>query len=60
MICRTRAEAFQAGLDANCEHDADPLLCPACRLTAAEVSQMATLHRPHVQPVPALAAPRAA
>jgi hypothetical protein len=60
MICRTRDEAFQAGLDADCEHDTDPLLCPACRLTAAEVSHMAALHRPHLQPGPALAAPRAA
>jgi hypothetical protein len=51
-MIRTRAEAFEAGLAADCEHETDPLLCPACRLTDAEISQMATLHRPYATSAP--------
>ncbi|MFJ6438498.1 hypothetical protein [Streptomyces sp. NPDC091416] len=45
MICRSPAEAFQAGLDEHCVHDQTPSLCPACQLTHAEISVLAVLHR---------------
>lgn len=45
MICRSTAEAFEAGMAAACDHGDDPVLCPACRLTTDEISDLAVLHR---------------
>ena len=50
MICRTPADAFQAGLDALCDHDLSPVDCPKCRLTDEEIGRLAVLHRPYLQP----------
>lgn len=45
MICRNAAEAFQAGWDEQCVHNVDPVLCPACQMTADEITSLAVLHR---------------
>lgn len=45
MICRSPAEAFQAGLDELCVHRQTPSRCPDCQLTDAEISVLAVLHR---------------
>lgn len=45
MICRSPAEAFQAGLDEQCVHRQTPSLCPDCQLTDTEISVLAVLHR---------------
>jgi hypothetical protein len=51
-MCRTPDEAFASGWNAPCEHDTeDPTVCPACRLTGAEIARLAVLHRPYVRPV---------
>ncbi|MFJ4551018.1 hypothetical protein ACIP4X_17625 [Streptomyces sp. NPDC088817] len=45
-ICRTAADAFQAGWDAPCEHKVpDPGDCPDCALTDTEIAQLAVLLR---------------
>lgn len=58
-MCRTAAEAFAAGWQEPCEHQADPARCPQCRLTAAEMARLAVLHRPHLA-APETAVPAAA
>lgn len=49
-LIRTPADAFAAGLVANCEHGLGYARCPACRLTEDEIARMAIIHRPYVQP----------
>lgn len=50
-VCMTPEEAFQAGWDEPCTHGvADPTKCPSCRLTEAEIGQLAVLHRPYLRP----------
>jgi hypothetical protein len=51
-MCRTRDEAFEAGFTAPCEHGVPlPRDCPRCRLTDAEISRLAVLHRPYLRAV---------
>lgn len=45
MICRNAAEAFEAGMAADCDHGQDPVHCPSCRLTTEEIGSLAILHR---------------
>ncbi|MFE0036784.1 hypothetical protein [Streptomyces sp. NPDC059015] len=49
-MIRTVADAFAAGLAADCEHEVSPSRCPACRLTPDEITSLAVLHRPHLRP----------
>lgn len=50
MICRTPEEAFQAGLDAPCEHGIpNPNECSRCELTDAEIAYLVTLLRPYLR-----------
>jgi hypothetical protein len=51
-ICRTVEDAFQAGLNAPCEHNIpNPVDCPDCRLTPAEIEHLVVMHRPFLKPV---------
>lgn len=53
-ICRTAADAFQAGWDAPCEHHIpDPGDCPECALTDAEIAQLVVLLAGLATPSPA-------
>ncbi|MFF8406983.1 hypothetical protein ACF06P_35820 [Streptomyces sp. NPDC015684] len=45
-ICRSAAEAFRAGWDEKCDHDAHPDECPECGLTATEIAQLVILLSP--------------
>lgn len=50
MICRTVEDAFQAGLNAPCEHGIpNPVDCPDCRLTPAEIERLVVMHRPYLK-----------
>ncbi|MFE0270851.1 hypothetical protein ACFWZY_01725 [Streptomyces sp. NPDC058992] len=49
-MIRTVDDAFAAGLAADCEHGVAPARCPACQLTPDEITSLAVLHRPHLQP----------
>lgn len=42
-ICRTAEEAFQAGWDETCDHNADPGDCRICGLTDSEISRLVVL-----------------
>ncbi|MFJ8153874.1 hypothetical protein [Streptomyces sp. NPDC094468] len=42
-ICRTPADAFQAGWDQPCDHGAAPEQCHQCCLTDAEIGQLVAL-----------------
>ncbi|MFE5369201.1 hypothetical protein [Streptomyces mirabilis] len=51
MICRTPEEAWQAGLELPCEHGVRPLPeCPDCRLTEAEIADLAVLLGSYLRP----------
>jgi hypothetical protein len=51
VICRTPEEAFQAGLEQPCEHGVHPMpRCPKCRLTEAEIADIAVLLGSHLTP----------
>lgn len=52
-ICRTAEEAFQAGWDETCEHNADPGKCRVCGLTDTEVTRLVVLLGHLAIPVPA-------
>ncbi|MFJ6730070.1 hypothetical protein ACIQPQ_34740 [Streptomyces sp. NPDC091281] len=41
--CRTTADAFQAGWNETCEHDANPAECPSCGLTDSEIARLVAL-----------------
>ncbi|MFD3654375.1 hypothetical protein [Streptomyces sp. NPDC058620] len=45
MICRSAAEAFEAGMSELCDHELNPVRCPTCQLTAEEIGSLAVLHR---------------
>ncbi|MFC8290043.1 hypothetical protein ACFUJ0_06225 [Streptomyces sp. NPDC057242] len=47
MICRTPAQAFEAGLIEPCDHGVTPSACPTCQLTDLEISRLVVLHREH-------------
>lgn len=50
-ICRTPEEAFEAGLTEPCEHGAHVAVdCERCRLTAAEIGQLAVLLQSCLRP----------
>ena len=44
-ICRTPAEAFQAGLEALCEHKVKRSDCEKCQLTEEEIRRLVVLLR---------------
>lgn len=45
-ICRTPDEAFQAGLEAKCEHKVKRADCKQCELTDEEIRRLVVLLQP--------------
>ncbi|MET9081378.1 hypothetical protein ABZX77_05655 [Streptomyces sp. NPDC004237] len=52
-ICRTSADAFQAGWNEPCDHGADPTQCRHCCLTDVEIERLVILLGHLAEPVPA-------